>query len=247
MFFVLLFFETSRMGMCDGRTCHCHEVILDHNENMGKNEPRIKSYVVGIDEVGRGALAGPVVVGVVMMPRGKRIVFPRQLGPLKDSKKLSARQRLAWFEHLKNRRDIFFTTARVYPCGIEKLNISKAANRAAANAFRKVCAMVPASCSVSRVCLDGGLYLGNTKNEARPENFKNGAMAIQTIVKGDEKIAAIKIASIVAKVSRDRYMARLAKKYPEYGFEVHKGYGTKAHFEAIRKYGPSIVHRTTFL
>ena len=77
-------------------------------------------------------------------------------------------------------------------------------------------------------------------------NGKN-VVSAKTIIKGDEKVKAIKLASIVAKVSRDRYMRRLAKSYPKYGFEIHKGYGTKRHLKAVKKYGPSEAHRLTFL
>ena len=85
--------------------------------------------------------------------------------------------------------------------------------------------------------MDGGLFLGSGD---QPKNAK-------TIIKGDEKFTAIKITSIIAKVHRDRFMCRLAKKYPSYGFEVHKGYGTKAHYAAIKKMGICEVHRKTFL
>ncbi|MEK9194630.1 MAG: ribonuclease HII, partial [Patescibacteria group bacterium] len=91
----------------------------------------------------------------------------------------------------------------------------------------------------SKVYLDGGLYLNNFP---KPRTLKP-----KTLVKGDEKINAIKLASIAAKVTRDRYMVKLHKKYPRYRFNEHKGYGTKKHMRAIRKYGPSEVHRLTFV
>ncbi len=206
-----------------------------------------KRFIIGIDEVGRGALAGPVVVGAVMMPCGKRIGFPRRLGKLKDSKKLSARQRERWLGYFNSSPDIFSATARVYPRGIEKMNVSGAANRAASKAFGKVSAAAPGAWSVLRIYLDGGLSLGNGKGGTNRKNLKKETKIARTVIKGDEKITAIKIASIIAKVSRDRFMVRLAKKYPAYGFDIHKGYGTKAHFRAIRKHGASIVHRKTFL
>ncbi len=193
--------------------------------------------IVGIDEVGRGALAGPVVVGLAAVPVNKKLSFPRKLGILKDSKKLSPKKRKAWLNYFKQYPDIFFTTARVYPRGIERLNISKAANEAALKVFKTISKR---SVSIDSVFLDGGLYLGNSRTGSR--TIKNA----KTIIKGDEKIMAIKIASIVAKVTRDDYMIRLSKKYPAYGFDVHKGYGTKVHFQAIRKNGISIVHRKSF-
>lgn len=195
-------------------------------------------FIIGIDEVGRGALAGPVVVGAAMIPSEGRISFPRIFGKLKDSKKLSARQRSAWAGYLRRRRDILFVTARVYPRGIERMNISKAANHAALRAFERLLRNHHRVWDdIRRIFLDGGLYLGNG---VQPEKAR-------TIIRGDEKITAVKIASIVAKVSRDGSMTRLAKVYREYGFDIHKGYGTASHFRAIRKYGPSPVHRKSFL
>ena len=194
-------------------------------------------WIVGIDEVGRGALAGPVVVAAAALPLGQT-VRNRGLGTLKDSKKLTARQREAWAGYFYGSTDgggfrVPFALARVYPRQIEKRNISKAANLAAKRAFVRLAA----SKNIKKVFLDGGLFIGN----GSPPRYA------KTIVKGDLKIAAIKIASIIAKVHRDRLMRRLAKKYPRYGLEVHKGYGTQAHRRAIKKYGPCPAHRLTFL
>src|SRR5581483_4367081 len=193
-------------------------------------------WVVGIDEVGRGALAGPVVVAAaaVMRPAeaaGASTLTPRRLGPLKDSKKLTPARRAQWFAHITAHPCVAFAVARVYPRGIERLNISAAANLAARRAYRRLArALVGAE---HAIFLDGGLYLG-TKRERRRDGFGG-----KTVVKADEKIAAVKIASIIAKVSRDRYMEKLGKRHPEYGFEVHKGYGTRAHQAALRRHGPS--------
>ncbi len=211
-------------------------------------------YVVGIDEVGRGSLAGPVVVAALAVPQNFQFSRLRQARlpdgqgfggqaihnfqtKLKDSKKLTPKQRERWFEYFKNHPRIDYAIARVYPRQIEKTNISRAANLAALRAFRRLHFSCRLSLVACRTFLDGGLYLGNG---AQPRFAK-------TIVRGDEKVKAVAAASIVAKVSRDRIMVRLAKKYPRYGFETHKGYGTKAHFAAIKKHGPSSVHRLTFL
>jgi ribonuclease HII len=207
-------------------------------------------YIIGIDEVGRGALAGPVVVAAAAVPReARRIVYRAQsrLGKLKDSKKLSPRKREAWLEYFKQHPGVVFVSARIYPRGIEKMNISKAANKAALSAYARLIANGGLRIGKHDIFLDGGLYLGNEKSGLQKGNFKKERKNAKTVIKGDEKIMAIKIASIAAKMSRDNYMGRLAKKYPEYGFEVHKGYGTKAHFRAIRKYGSSSVHRKSFL
>jgi ribonuclease HII len=190
-------------------------------------------YIIGIDEVGRGALAGPVVVAAAMIPRGLR--FEK----LKDSKKLSARQRELWYAYFASHPKIAFAIARVYPRQIEKRNISQAANTAAARAFNKL--LTSSATSKTKVFLDGGLYLGN-------KNWQSKNMpTAKTVVKADETIPAVAIASIIAKVHRDRFMKKLGKKYPVYSFEIHKGYGTKVHRAAITAHGPCAVHRLTFL
>jgi ribonuclease HII len=198
----------------------------------------IGRWTIGIDEVGRGALAGPVVVVAVMIEGGgwKRKGDIKKLGTLKDSKKLSAKQREAWCEYFASHPKITFAIARVYPREIEKRNISQAANLAAKRALARL-----VKNRDTKIFLDGGLYLGNRKHQAA--KFPNA----KTIIKADETIPAVSIASIIAKVHRDRFMAKLGKKYPQYGFATHKGYGTKIHREAITKIGSCDVHRLTFL
>ena len=200
-------------------------------------------YVIGIDEVGRGALAGPVTVAALALPR-KFIHFIRQLAeadkskklktPLRDSKKLSSKQREVWFDFIKKQK-IPYAIASVSPKIIDKINISNAANLAASRALKKLLTnnrqLITNNCEIF---LDGGLYV---------KNFK---LKTKTIIKGDEKIPAISLASIVAKVSRDKYMRNLHKKYPRYDFINNVGYGTKKHMKAIKKYGLSFVHRRTF-
>jgi ribonuclease HII len=213
-----------------------------------------KKWTVGIDEVGRGALAGPVVVAAALVyadfRHRKSVRLAMSNTPLRDSKKLSPKQRERWFAYFKEDSAIAFSVARAYPRRIEKMNISRAANLAAEKAYKKLIFMPAgkpklfanlrklANKEIANipVSLDGGLFLGNG---AQPKNAK-------TIAKGDEKIPAIAVASIIAKIHRDHYMCRLAKKYPAYGFEVHKGYGTKLHYGAIRKHGLSDAHRKTF-
>ncbi|MDR3582210.1 MAG: ribonuclease HII [Candidatus Pacebacteria bacterium] len=193
-----------------------------------------KKYVIGIDEVGRGALAGPVVVAAAMVPAGR-------FRALKDSKKLSPWQREAWYAYFKNSGEVRFAVARVYPRGIERLNISGAANRAALRAFTRLMRNTGAGARSAQVFLDGGLFLGSRAAQ------KSHAPRALTVIKGDEKIPAVAAASIVAKVTRDRFMVRLARRWPAYSFEVHKGYGTKIHRAAIAKAGPCEAHRLTFL
>jgi ribonuclease HII len=193
---------------------------------------------IGIDEVGRGCLAGPVVVAAALV-RGN--IGNAGLGTLKDSKKMSARQREAWFAYFRNNSHIAYAVARVYPRRIEALNISGAANLAAYRALRKLIkdqTLSQKKLYQTKIFLDGGLFVKNRSSQ--PKNAR-------TVIKGDEKIRAVAVASIIAKVTRDHFMKRLAKRYPAYGFEVHKGYGTKMHQAAIRRYGPTDVHRLTFL
>jgi len=217
---------------------------------MSGSRNSIKNFIIGIDEVGRGPLAGPVVVCALAMPRELRI-RNKKLGKLRDSKKLTAKQREGWCKWIKANPRIFYAAARVYPRRIERFNISQAANIAATCAclrlFKK---LVPEPFEEQRytsyiapkikVLLDGGLYLKLPPLLASRYSQK-------TIVRGDEKFTCIKLASIIAKVTRDAFMNRLHKKFPQYGFASHKGYGTAAHFAAIKKHGPSPVHRKTFM
>lgn len=181
-------------------------------------------YIIGIDEAGRGPLAGPVAVGGIKISNQKL----NMLRGIKDSKKLSAIQREAWFAKLTSHPHIAWAVARVHQKTIDRINISQAANLAAKRVYKKLARGRP-----WLALLDGGLYL--------PKKFPS-----QTIIKGDEKIPVIAAASIIAKVTRDRMMLRLHKKYPQYRFDIHKGYGTVLHRTLIKKYGRSEVHRKSF-
>jgi len=200
----------------------------------------MKKFVIGIDEVGRGALAGPVLVAaaVVLKKINFRYLF---LPPLKDSKGLTFFQRKKWFEFIKEQPQILYTLTRVEPKTVDKIGISKAANFAAVKSFKKLLNknknLQTQNCLV---ILDSGLSLLGLDDFYK--NFK-----VFSVVKADEKYDCVKIASIVAKVSRDNYMRKIHKKYPLYGFDKHKGYGTDKHLKAIQKYGPSEIHRLTFI
>jgi len=196
---------------------------------------RVK-YVIGVDEVGRGPLAGPVVLAAAYIPLGTRITN-HKLGKLKDSKKLSAKKREKWLEYFKVHPQVKFALARVNPRSIERLNISRAANLAAYRACVRLVRENNLKWGEFTIYLDGGLY---------PRSGRVSLIS-KTIVRGDEKITAIKIASILAKIQRDNFMKKMSKKYPQYGFEEHKGYGTKKHRKAIKIHGPSKIHRLTFL
>ena len=202
---------------------------------------------MGIDEVGRG----PLAVCVLVLPRnfstGGGFLPVRQAGvsgekfgkdkpkiKLKDSKKLSASQREEWFKYIKNCRRIFYAVSKVYPKTIDRINISGAANLAAKRAFEKILKVYKINARQCRIFLDGGLYL--------PAKYGG-----KTVIKGDEKITAIKMASIVAKVNRDNLLKNYSRKYEKYYFDLHKGYGTTKHIKALKKYGLTKIHRLTFL
>lgn len=187
-------------------------------------------FVLGVDEAGRGPLAGPVAVGVVMAPEDFDILaaFPG----LRDSKKLSEKRREALFEELVRREkagDLRFCVKSVSAAVIDRNGITKAVITSVHAGVRQ---LAPLPTDV-HVYLDGLL--------SAPKEY-----AQETIVEGDSKIPAIMLAAIAAKVSRDRLMVKLASEYPGYGFEKHKGYGTKAHQEAIRSLGFSELHRRSF-
>lgn len=196
-------------------------------------------YIIGLDEVGRGSLAGPVTVAAVAATVNSKIQISNSKLQLRDSKKLTPRQRDIWFEYIKHNPKIFYAIASVSPKIIDKINISQAANLAASRAFTQLIQKTKLKIQDYKVYLDGGLYLNKLKN-------KNKKLITKTIIKGDEKIPAIALASIAAKVTRDRLMIRLHKKIPVYNFKQHKGYGTKAHFHALKKYGPSSIHHRSF-
>jgi ribonuclease HII len=191
-------------------------------------------YIIGIDEVGRGALAGPVAVCAAALPKNIKI---KSKIKLKDSKKLNLKQRIYWENWLKSKNSIFYSVSFVSNKVIDKINISNAANLAAFRSFEKLKEKLKSGTNFS-VILDGGLYLKNKSDSIK---------IAKTIVKADEKFNAVKIASIIAKLNRDRLMVKAKKTWPLYGFDIHKGYGTEKHFDAIKKYGESEFHRLTFI
>ncbi|MEG1614034.1 MAG: ribonuclease HII [Oscillospiraceae bacterium] len=177
--------------------------------------------VCGIDEAGRGPLAGPVFAAAVILPMGCEI------GGINDSKKLSEKKREQLFDIITEKA-LAYSIATSTEKEIDEINILRATflamNRAVDGLLLKP---------------DIALIDGNQKPGLEIEQ--------RTIVKGDAKSISIAAASILAKVSRDRYMLKLAQVYPEYHFEKHKGYGTKLHYEMLEEYGVSDIHRRTFL
>ena len=200
-----------------------------------------RNYIIGIDEVGRGPLAGCVTVAAVIIPKGLKLNYKDLKIPLRDSKKLTPKRRDLWFKYIQKHPEIFYAIKSISPAIIDKVNISKAANLAATRAITKLLATSKLAARNFKVFLDGGLYLNVKTLMASGYSLKP-----KTIIKGDEKIPVISLASIVAKVTRDRKMKKLHKKYPEYDFTNNKGYGTKKHIKAIKKYGLSPVHRKSF-
>ena len=177
--------------------------------------------VCGVDEAGRGPLAGPVCAAAVILPRDLRIEG------LNDSKKLTDKKRRALY-------DIITANAAAYGIAfadekeIDEINILQATFRAMARAMEQL------TIRPQLALIDGN----------RAADF---GLPVQTIVGGDGLSASIAAASILAKVTRDRLMEQYAEAYPQYGFEVHKGYGTKRHYAALTEYGPCPIHRMSFL
>lgn len=180
-----------------------------------------ETLLCGVDEAGRGPLAGPVCAAAVILPRGLEIEG------LNDSKKLSEKKREALFD-LICAQAVSYGIAFASVEEIESMNILNAAMKAMNRAIAQL------SPRPSLALIDGN---------------RNSAIEFPSrcIVKGDSKCADIAAASVLAKVTRDRYMLQMAEKYPQYGFEKHKGYGTKLHYEALREYGPCDIHRPSFL
>ena len=177
--------------------------------------------VCGVDEAGRGPLAGPVCAAAVILPRDLEIEG------LNDSKKLSDKRRRALFEEI-TAQAVAYGIAFATEQEIDEINILQATFLAMRRAMEQL-----------SVRPDIALIDGN-----RETDF---GLPVRTIVKGDSLSANIAAASILAKVTRDDFMLEQAKRYPEYGFDVHKGYGTRAHYAALREYGPCPIHRRTFL
>jgi len=183
---------------------------------------RIKHGVIcGVDEAGRGPLAGPVFAAAVVFPEDIYI------DGLNDSKKLTKRKREAVFEDIMMNA-VSFSIARASVEEIEELNILNAALLAMKRAVEGL--HIKPDC----VLIDGDKLPGLD-------------ITSEAVIKGDSTSASIAAASILAKVTRDREMVHISREYPQYGFEKHKGYGTKKHYEALREHGISPVHRLSFL
>ncbi|HVW82619.1 MAG TPA: ribonuclease HII [Candidatus Paceibacterota bacterium] len=188
------------------------------------------SHLLGVDEAGRGPLAGPVAVGLVLLPA--RLDVRRAFPGVADSKQLSQGKREELFELLRTRAakgGARFAVRYASAATIDRLGITRAVALAVARGCRALSPDADA-----RVYLDGLLKA--------PREY-----AQETIVRGDELVPLISLASIAAKVARDRLMRRLAKTYPAYRFEEHKGYPTKLHYQMLAEHGPCAIHRMSYL
>lgn len=177
--------------------------------------------ICGVDEAGRGPLAGPVCAAAVILP--KHLEIPG----LTDSKKLSDKRRRELFPEIQ-RQALAYGIGFASEKEIDEINILQATFLAMERALAQLC-----------ITPELALIDGNRE--------KDFGIPVKTVIKGDSLSANIAAASILAKVSRDDLMLEMAREYPQYGFEIHKGYGTKAHYDALRLYGPCPIHRQTFL
>ena len=200
-----------------------YEKELSRTEKMKEYEKKYASfsYICGIDEVGRGPLAGPVVAGAVILPKDCDILY------LNDSKKLSEKKREELYALIMEKA-LATGLGVVVPERIDEINILQATYEAMRQAIGKL--------------------------KHKPQLLLNDAVTIPgvsikqvPIIKGDAKSISIAAASIMAKVTRDRMMVEYDRTYPQYGFASNKGYGAKAHIEAIKKFGPTPIHRRSFI
>lgn len=201
------------------------EEELARLEAMKEYERKYDGYgsICGVDEVGRGPLAGPVVAAACILPIDETFIY------LNDSKKVTEKRREALYEQIVSKA-ISYGIGIVSHDIIDEINILQATYLAMGRAVNNM-NIRPNVCLIDAVTIP---------------NLDKDILQVP-IIKGDAKSVSIAAASVLAKVTRDRLMVELGSKYPEYGFEKHKGYGTKAHAEAIRRHGPVPEHRRTFI
>ena len=254
---------------------NCNEMYtafmnLNLEKKLGKQGYQI---IIGVDEAGRGPLAGPVIAAAVLLRNfefrisnfesnpNKKISNDKNWDLIKDSKKLSAKQRESAVDLIQ--KNFYVGVGSCDHKTIDRINILQATFWA----MRKAIASLMRGISKSQPCLPAGRFpisnkipnfnnkkntkyqIPNTKYIALVDGNKtipNLKIKQQAIVKGDDKIFSIAAASIIAKVTRDRWMLKMHRKYPCYGFDKHKGYGTKNHLQNLEKYGPSAIHRLSF-
>jgi ribonuclease HII len=210
--------------------------------------------IIGLDEVGRGPLAGPITAAAVIINFEtensysnnikKSIIKNKNLLEIlknaKDSKKLTKKQREKLFQLIKKNPSIKFSCSSIGPKKIDQINIGKANQSVMKNCLKKIVSPKIKNKKIL-ILIDG--------KQTLPLSFsflKNKNILQKAIIKGDEKIICIALASVIAKVTRDKKMEILSLKYPQYKFHLHKGYGTKLHQQLIKKYGPCKIHRKSF-
>jgi len=193
-------------------------------------------YIIGVDEVGRGAIFGPVYVAALVMPHGLKL---KNVAPMRDSKKLNPKQREDWLSYIDCHSEIKYAVSSVSAAVVDRVNIKEAVNIAASRSVERLFGEL--NKNAVKIILDGGISLKNISK------LKIGLKNIKTIVRADERFNCVKLASVVAKVKRDTYIKKISSRYPKYDLFSNKGYGTKRHAKAVRKHGPSIGHRLTFL
>lgn len=198
-------------------------LLKKYEENLYKEGLK---YICGIDEAGRGPLAGPVVVGAVVMPKDSKLEF------MNDSKKVTEKRRNVLYDQIIETA-IAYGVGIVFQEEIDELNILNATKKGLHLALGQV---------IEKLNNKPDIIIVDALRE-----IDTYGVEYQSIIKGDATCYSISAASIIAKVTRDRIMEEWDKVYPVYGFEKHKGYGTKAHILAIKEYGPCPLHRKTFI
>ena len=207
--------------------------ILPKNLNLFQAEQALSEHfkdhiLIGVDEAGRGPLAGPVVAGAVVLGAGSTI------HALNDSKKLTEKQREKIFAELPNHCK-YHSIAEASAGEIDEIGILNATFLAMRRALAPIISQLNEKNLPYKILVDGNLHIREIDRDLQ-----------MPIVKGDGRVACIAAASIFAKVHRDRLMVKFAEQFQGYGFEKHKGYGTKAHLDAIRKFGQCEIHRKSF-
>lgn len=201
----------------------------EFRELSGGIHPNLKTppfLLIGIDEAGRGPLAGPVTTAAVVLPP---CYSNEKIG---DSKKLTEKVRAKLYEEIIENA-LAYVIISVDPPAIDKWNIREATRRGMAHSAHRILEILNVDSSSAHLLIDGNMSLATNCHQ-------------ETIIKGDQKIKSIAAASILAKVSRDRQMLAFEEQYPGYGFAKHKGYPTKFHFERLAELGPSEIHRYSF-
>lgn len=207
------------------RTFPSHEDLFRFEKQLLSSH---KGFLAGVDEAGRGPLAGPVVAAAVILPiRWVQTGFPSAHDFLTDSKKLTAAQRILLFEWLQREEEIQWSVAAVDAEEIDRMNILQATWLAMKHAVESL-PVPPVHCLVDGLPVQG-MPCPHT-----------------ALVNGDARSYSIAAASVIAKVTRDRFMEACDKEFPNYGFREHKGYGTQRHLDAISRFGPCALHRRSF-